>query len=364
MGCCVSSPSHSSPRDHNRPTTTTSLPTDSSLANLPSNLDVGARTSILSATSQSHQPNRYSHINNRNSSHSHVDIRPATPSNRRRSILARGPGITSPEIEPHTHSHDDELSHTHNHAAESTPVRRGNSARAHPNRPLKKPSPNLNIKPPGIPITPSNPTGALTVPLLRAERRAFFDTRVSGRAEIWGLVQTLCGLVEEGKLEEAQGLLEAAVCTCPTGEIWGKRGGVFDEWGECYQVPSWVVGKPRGLVEEEEVGAGDDEEGDEHEKDVELLGGGEKRKELEKPVGKLVKVKVRLSDRGADVVVTNFGMEQSMEELLRRVRDMADILATTSVKFFYVGNLIAPATSLSSHGWREGHVLNAFVFQE
>ena len=60
-------------------------------------------------------------------------------------------------------------------------------------------------------------------------------------------------LVRAGEVAEAQGVLDAAGCTCPTGEVWR---GVFDERGEWYKVPEWVVVEPGGLVEEGESEGG------------------------------------------------------------------------------------------------------------
>ena len=41
-------------------------------------------------------------------------------------------------------------------------------------------------------------------------------------------------------------MLDAAGCTCPTGEL---ARGVYDERGRLYEVPDWVVGDPKDLVE-------------------------------------------------------------------------------------------------------------------
>jgi len=32
------------------------------------------------------------------------------------------------------------------------------------------------------------------------------------------------------------------------------------------------------------------------------------------------------------------------------------------VKIFYLGHVVPEMESLADHGWREGHVVNAFVF--
>ena len=61
--------------------------------------------------------------------------------------------------------------------------------------------------------------------------------------------------MRDDDLTTAQGLLDAAGCTCPTGEV---ARGVYDERGRLYELPDWVVGDPGDLVEDE----GDKDDGD------------------------------------------------------------------------------------------------------
>lgn len=136
-------------------------------------------------------------------------------------------------------------------------------------------------------------------------------------------------LVRAGEVAEAQGVLDAAGCTCPTGEVWR---GVFDERGEWYKVPEWVVVEPGGLVEE-----GESEEGSEggsgSGSEEEEVKGRREEKGKERAVegadggadkGPVVKVRARLSDRGTDVVV-KVGKEERVGVLVRRVREVAGV---------------------------------------
>lgn len=61
-----------------------------------------------------------------------------------------------------------------------------------------------------------------------------------------------------GEVEEAQALLDAAGCTCPSGKLWR---GVFDERGVEYnleddhrQIHDWLVFPPTGLAPEKPEG--------------------------------------------------------------------------------------------------------------
>ncbi|KAF2431087.1 hypothetical protein EJ08DRAFT_588012, partial [Tothia fuscella] len=197
--------------------------------------------------------------------------------------------------------------------------------------------------------------------LLR-ERDAFFETRVTGRSEVWAAVRLVCDLIEQGELGEAQAVLEAAGCTCPSGDLWGRKGGVYDELGEKYVVPTWVVGEPPGMTDEDaevvkETGSGDTDTG--------------KRKD-EKGKGRLLmdemegegdmKVKVRLSHTAQDIIIrTRDGEEVSV--LLRRIVEKAELHPLTKVKIGYLGKLLHENESLAAQGWAEGHILNVYVLE-
>jgi hypothetical protein len=99
-----------------------------------------------------------------------------------------------------------------------------------------------------------------TVTELRAARHEFFDTRTNGRTEVWAALRLVCEMVEQGELRSAQAVLDAAGCTCPSGDLWGgRKGGIFDERGERYVVPAWVVNRPEGIIDDAGSGAVDDE---------------------------------------------------------------------------------------------------------
>jgi hypothetical protein len=176
-------------------------------------------------------------------------------------------------------------------------------------------------------------------------RTEFFDTRTSGQAEIWGALRLVCSLVAEGDLGGAQAILDAAGGTCPTGRLWGRGGGVFDERGERYVVPGWVIGWPGALrvggegemmavqaegageMTEEDDGAAADEDGD-GDDEVGILSRKEKGKERDPgPVGTEIKLKARLSSNGKDFVV-RVGEFDLISTVIRRIRDAADVSVT------------------------------------
>lgn len=195
-------------------------------------------------------------------------------------------------------------------------------------KPLRLPQPRKCTIPPD--------SGTWTRARLISERNAFWETRVTGQAQIWQVLRLVVDLIQKGELVEAKAVLEAAGCVCPTGAFWR---GVYDERGESYEVPGWVIGEPEGLaVDDEELVDGDAEtsrgsveelvkEPVEYGEDGEM----EKGKEREKDVGEVVKVKARLSDRATDVVV-KVGMEEDVKILVRRVEEKASVCLIFPIK--------------------------------
>jgi len=269
---------------------------------------------------------------------------------------------TQPSRQHQSSSRSQIISHLQSSPSVSSPLQRSS-------RGLNPPPPSSKISPP-----PFHSADELTrrphfthSDLLR-ERQAFFETRVTGRPEVWAAIRLVCELVEKGELIEAQAVLEAAGCTCPTGAIWGKRGGVFDELGQKYTVPPWVVGEPEGILNgsedsDVEIRRGKDEvnsEGD----DIGPKKGekGKGRAVEDEGVNNGAKVRVRLSHTARDLAI-NISMVQKVHVLIRKVRDIADIPPQTKIKVGYLGKILREHETLEAQGWREGHTLNIYVFE-
>jgi hypothetical protein len=107
---------------------------------------------------------------------------------------------------------------------------------------------------------------------LDRERTDFFDTRVSGRAEIWQTLHAALDVLwaadmtrrdgpndsRDGpnaslSLATAQSILDAADITLPTGNL---ADGAYDLLGNYYQLPAHIVSDPSNIA------SGDDDEDD------------------------------------------------------------------------------------------------------
>ncbi|KAK5171564.1 hypothetical protein LTR04_001587 [Oleoguttula sp. CCFEE 6159] len=256
---------------------------------------------------------------------------------------------------------------SHSHPADSprisingAPSARSNARKTtRPNQPLRAPSPV-----PASPAHNASISAPWTIVQLARERDAFFDTRVTGHPEVWNAVRLVTELVRSGDLSSAQGVLDAAGCTCPSGTL---RRGVYDERGVLYEVPAWVVADPDDLVTSDDVkeAADDDAASEDLGMKAEDDAAAVRRRRDEKGKGRAadlgvpLKVRARLSDRGTDLLV-HMRSEQSVGVLVRRVQEMSGLSKT--VKIGFLGRILDEGQSLGAQGWREGMVVNALVF--
>lgn len=203
-----------------------------------------------------------------------------------------------------------------------------------------------------------------TRPQLVRERADFFDTRVTGRPEIW---QTIRGALEvlweadaaarttgnnaapaneneEGggggepqsgggaddtALATAQSILIAAEVTLPTGNL---ANGVYDALGTYYAVPEWIVSDPVNVAEgsAEDPKANDEEDltgGEETAEDIDEEEALRRREEKGKAVADvrdLIKIRARLSENSRDIILT-IGTNESVRSVIQKIKEEASV---------------------------------------
>lgn len=237
---------------------------------------------------------------------------------------------------------------------------------------------------------------------LDRERKDFFDTRVTGRPEIWQTVhaalQVLWGEEDEDDgadgLATAQMILRAAEISLPTGNL---ANGVYDHLGNYYQIPEWVVCNPRNMVDEPRDGArgsggsaagdedttaeDDDMTDDDDDDDDDEIEGRKREKGKEViDVREQIAVRARLSENGQDIGVHVLETEPvktvakkiasaakvSLSSFLqppdRSTNTSPKLTSTKRIRIAYMGKMLKENTSLADQGWQTGHVVNALVF--
>ena len=228
---------------------------------------------------------------------------------------------------------------------------------------------------------------------LDTERADFFDTRVTGRSEVWQVIRAALEIlwaadlqrraaptVEDGdehdmhsdrdgdadtdadatdeSLATAQSILRAAEVTLPTGNL---ANGVYDALGNYYALPEWIVCDPVNIAEDSGTRAttapdrkadgddagedldGSDEDGDDDDEIAALRRREEKGKAVAS-VRDTVKVCARLSENGQDVVVRT-AMEESVRSVAIRVMEGAGV----SLWISFPSHFYFPSLPCQSH---------------
>ncbi|WYZ35242.1 hypothetical protein EsH8_I_001518 [Colletotrichum jinshuiense] len=225
---------------------------------------------------------------------------------------------------------------------------------------------------------------AWTRTALNRERTEFFDTRVTGRPEVWQSLRAALeilwdpvgqGAAEDGTngLATAQGILDAAEITLPTGDL---AQGAYDQLGNYYPLAEWLVAEPTNIVEDDVTIDGADEALSTRDLKDDLAGGEETTEELDEDdsvrrreeKGKAVvdtrdqlSVLARLSETSRDVTVS-FAEPDSVRVVARKIQEESGLASTKKVRIAYMGKILKENLSLTEQGWKEGHVVNALVF--
>ncbi|KAI8936462.1 hypothetical protein NX059_006868 [Plenodomus lindquistii] len=270
-----------------------------------------------------------------------------------------GDNANTPVVRAHSSSRNITAPSTRRASQASQPGAQAPSIDDRPNAPLKPiPADQRSQLPPAL--TTSSPNGRVkpltdpsnatwTPSRLEKERRDWWDTQVTGNAEIWGAIRVAAQSLQSGEVQTAQALLDVTGCTCPTGLLWK---GVYDPTGVQYKVPEWVIVQPEGLAEEAEAGVGN-------------AGAATLQADAEETErnAKIFNVKVRTSHDQRDMVVS-VGAKDTVQSIIEQVRMQGKLDAKAIIRIAYGGRLYQDHETLESHpywNFDAGHVLSALV---
>lgn len=164
---------------------------------------------------------------------------------------------------------------------------------------------------------------------LDRERKEFFETRVTGRPEVWAALGAAVGLMYADDMATAQSIIDAAGVTVPTGDLCE---GCYDEQGVLYRLPQCIVSDPENMAEEDSADSfsGHDELDGMDDKLATDEASGDELIERKDEKGKarerdLIKVTVRLSDRMGPDLVVSVGKSQNVGLVARKVQQEAGV---------------------------------------
>ena len=133
----------------------------------------------------------------------------------------------------------------------------------------------------------------------------------------------MIGLLADGDIPTAQGILDAAAITVPTGDL---KNGAYDEAGNLYQLPEYVISDPENmLLDSDNILKRVDESKDVTDDEEEIERKREEKGKAVLKIGDIVKIKARLSDRGGPDVVVTLGKDQPVRTLVRKIQDEANV---------------------------------------
>ncbi|KAJ5753170.1 hypothetical protein N7520_010087 [Penicillium odoratum] len=275
---------------------------------------------------------------------------------------ASTPSHDDDDQETHTQDRAEGHQTTHDAIPESTTQTRHRRPRPH-NLPLDQ-----HYNEPIRPHIWSSKRRLWTRTDLDRERREFFETRVTGREEIWAALSSAITLMQSGDPVTAQGIIDAAGVTVPTGDLCE---GCYDEQGMLYRLPQCIVSDPEniagaasgsdGSVPEESDGklATDGASGDELIAELDL----ERRRDEKGKTSErdLIRVLARLSERDGQDLMMRVGKSQRVGFLARKIHQEAGLANHQRVRIAYLGRMLKEHESLVDQGWQNGHVINALV---
>lgn len=189
-------------------------------------------------------------------------------------------------------------------------------------------------------------------------------------------------------LMTAQSILDAAEITLPTGDL---HDGAYDAFGNFYQLPRHIISDPTNLVWRPGMTEDDDLEDTKAD-----LSGGEtceeredadeaERRRVEKgkaviDIRDQITLKARLSDTSQDVVVFA-DKKDTVRRIARLIAEEAQVRtdhididgrsrltvclklpSNKKIRIAYMGKILQENSPLEAQGWKQGHVVNALVF--
>ncbi|XP_072293687.1 ubiquitin domain-containing protein 1a isoform X2 [Eucyclogobius newberryi] len=182
----------------------------------------------------------------------------------------------------------------------------------------------------------------MTEDQLRRKRDEFWDTAPAfdGRKEIWDALRAAAFAAESNDLELAQAIVDGACITLPHGSLTGS----YDELGNHYLLPAYILSPPTNLISEKST---DNKVPDNTQKPAQSP---KSRQEF--------KLRVRLST-GKDVRLTA-SLVDAIAELKKQLQEHEDIDVSCQ-RWLFSGKLLTDKTRLQDAKIQKDFVVQVIV---
>ncbi|KAI9051004.1 hypothetical protein LZ554_005112 [Drepanopeziza brunnea f. sp. 'monogermtubi'] len=188
------------------------------------------------------------------------------------------------------------------------------------------------------------------------ERIAFFDTRVTGKDQLWQVLRAALEILwseggpedTDGGLATASSMLDAAGFVHNNGQLSPV---VWDFNGERYEIPPEIVSYPTNLVDESGDITAESEDELRQEKGKAVLDPNDE-----------INVNVKLSNRGEVPLMITILKQDPVRLVTKTILEKAQLPPTTNLKIIYLGrHLKDEKKTLMAHGWNGTYPLQAMI---
>lgn len=207
---------------------------------------------------------------------------------------------------------------------------------------------------------------------LDRERIDFFDTRTSGRPEVWQTLKAVLEILWAGRdngdgitddsLGTAQQILDAAEIIVPHNNL---SPGVYDSFGAYYPIPRHIISDPTNVVLLPKTDDKSKKEDSEVTKDIDDEEALRRREEKGKNVidpKDMVKLRAKLSERDVAPIQVLIARDDSVRLVARKIAEASALPPAKFIRIAYMGRILKETQSLQTQGWKDEHVVNALVF--
>lgn len=186
---------------------------------------------------------------------------------------------------------------------------------------------------------------------LDRERTDFFDTRTSGRPEVWQAIKAVLEILWAGRDSEngivgdslgtAQQILDAAEIIVPHNNM---SPGVYDSFGAYYPIPRHIISDPTNVVLVPRI---DDsgkkekpERATEHDEEEAIMRREEKGKNVIDPKD-MIKLRAKLSDRDVAPIQVFIGRNDSVRLVARKIAEETGVSVQCQLQYLVFNSIIA-----------------------
>ncbi|RMZ98019.1 ubiquitin domain-containing 1 [Brachionus plicatilis] len=198
---------------------------------------------------------------------------------------------------------------------------------------------------------------------LRAKRDEFWDTApvFEGKSEIWAALKAAVEALESKNFQLAQAIIDSASIIVPNGLL----SDCYDELGNRYQIPAYVLAKPSTLTDKNEPSSESSSPNLKKKKKKKHVDDGEKKSQATISNDQ-IQIKLRVSSLAQDTnsdLKFMAGLNDTVLSLKQKLHDTKSIDAKNQ-RFYFGGRLMRDKDKLKSYKIKKNVVIQVIVREQ